>query len=136
VSLVLDGSAVLAWCFEDETTPAIDALMLNVAANGAWVPNLWRLEVANGMQSGIRRRSLTAEKRQALLAALTDMHITTDGETDRHAWYTTTALADELRLTLYDASYLELAIRRRLALATLDSALAEAAKRKSVPLAL
>lgn len=125
--LVLDGSYTLAWCFEDETNPAIDATMLRAAAQGAIVPAIWRLEVANGLNAGVRRGRLTSARRDAVLAALAQMGIATDPDTDRHAWSGTVRLADAHGLTIYDASYLELAIRRNLPLATLDAALVRAA---------
>jgi len=126
VSLVLDGSAALAWCFDDESTPAIDTVMLRVAADGAVVPALWRLEVANGLHSGIRRGRVTPAQRDAVLTALAEMDIRTDPETDRYAWSTTVRLAERYRLTIYDASYLELAQRLSLPLASLDKALRDA----------
>ena len=128
MSLVLDSSAVLAWCFEDETTPSIDRLLDQVTEHGAWVPALWRLEVGNGLQVGVRRQRLDSLRRDRLLAALDRLDIRTDSETDRYAWTATVHLADRFGLTLYDASYLELAQRHSLPLATLDQALVRAAK--------
>lgn len=128
MSLVLDGSAALAWCFEDEITPAIDALMLQVANSGAVVPSIWRLEVANGLQSALRRGRLTEAKRDAMLAALADLDIVTDPETDRYAWTATVRLAGRYALTIYDASYVELAQRLSLPLATLDTAMRDAGR--------
>ena len=46
---VIDASSVLAWCFEDEGGPEADALIEPVAAEGAAVPGMWSLEVANGL---------------------------------------------------------------------------------------
>lgn len=128
MTLVLDGSAALAWCFEDEGSPAIDAVMLQVAAEGAVVPAIWRLEVANGLQSAVRRTRLTASVRDAMLAALAEMDIATDPETDRYAWTTTQRLAERHGLTLYDACYVELAQRLSLPLATLDAAMRAAGR--------
>ncbi len=70
MSLGLDGSAALAWCFEDEGTPAVDSMMERVAEQGAIVPALWRLEVANGLQVAVRRGRLDPAKRDSLLSAL------------------------------------------------------------------
>ncbi len=134
MSLVLDGSVALAWCFSDETTPVIDEVMLRAARNGAVVPSIWRLEVANGLRSAIRRRRLTASARDDLLAAFTEMRIDTDTDTDRQAWTTTLILADRHGLTPYDASYLDLACRRRIPLASLDRILRSAAQAEDVPL--
>lgn len=133
---MLDGSAALAWCFEDERTPALDALRLRVAEHGAVVPSLWRLEVANGLIAAVRRGRLAAGRRDALLEALLGMDIGIDTETDRHAWSGTVRLAEAHGLTAYDAVYLELAQRRRLPLATVDAALARAARAAGVALSL
>jgi predicted nucleic acid-binding protein len=120
VSLVLDASLTMTWYFEDEGTPATDEVLDAVAASGAVVPPLWRLEVANGFQSGIRRKRLDAAYRDASLADLGKLPITVDPDTDAHIWTTTLRLSDRYGLTIYDACYLELAQRRNLPLATLD----------------
>jgi len=127
VSLVLDCSATLAWVLDDETTDAVRRVFDIVARDGAWVPALWRLEVANSLQTAIRRRRITADDRNASLRDLGRHAITTDAETDSQAWTTTLQLADRFGLTLYDAAYLELAQRRHLPLATLDQPLRAAA---------
>jgi predicted nucleic acid-binding protein len=128
VSLVLDSSATLAWIYSDETTDAIRALFDQVADEGAVVPALWRLEVANSLTVAVRRNRIDVEFRRAALADLTYLDITTDDHTDSHAWSDTLHLADRFRLTLYDAAYLELAQRRKLPLATLDQELRAAAQ--------
>lgn len=127
MTLVLDPSLALAWYFEDERTPEADALLDRVAEHGAVVPSLWRLEIANGFQIAIRRRRIDAAFRDAALARLAALPITTDIDTDAHAWSATLNLSDQFRLTSYDAAYLELAQRRRLPLATADRELRKAA---------
>jgi len=127
VSLVLDSSATLAWIFSDETTEAVRRVFDEVVEEGAVVPGLWRLEVANSLTMAVRRGRIDAEFRRASLADLALLNITTDPQTDTHAWGETLNLADRFRLTLYDAAYLELAGRRSLPLATLDGELRAAA---------
>ena len=134
MSLVIDSSVTLSWCFEDEGTDATTALLYRVAETGAVVPALWRLEVANGLQSAVRRRRIDAAYRDASLADLRALAIDIDPETDRKAWSETLQLADRFRLTLYDAAYLELAQRRRLPLASLDEELRAAGRLLAVPL--
>lgn len=107
-----------------------------MAERGAVVPSLWRLEVANGLLGAVRRGRLAVERRDALLEALLEMDIAIDAETDLHAWSGTVRLAEAHGLTAYDAAYLELAQRRRLPLATLDAALAQAAREAGVALSL
>jgi len=134
VSLILDSSATLAWVYGEETTDAIQAVFSRLTENGAWVPGIWRLEVANVLEMGVRRGRHDAGFRDATLADLALLPIRLDPETDQHAWSTTVRLAERYRLTLYDAAYLELAERRALPLATLDRELRQAAKAAGVML--
>ena len=127
MSLVLDSSATLAWIYSDEVTDGIRRLFDTVADTGAFVPALWRLEVANSLTIAVRRGRIDVEFRRAALDDLALLDITTDNQTDTHAWTETLQLADLFRLTLYDAAYLELAHRRRVPLATLDEDLSAAA---------
>lgn len=136
MTLVLDGSATLAWCFEDECTEAIRELFLRIAARGALVPAIWHLEVANGFRSAIRRRRVGMERRDLMLAALKDLPVRVDGETPSRAWRRTLQLSDRFDLTPYDASYLELALRSRMPLATLDRKLSTSASEAGIRLAL
>ena len=117
----------LSWYFEDECSPAADALLDRVAEDGAVVPSLWRLEIANGLQIALRRGRINRAFRDRTLAELGRMGITTDPDTDSYAWTNTLQLADRFQLTVYDAAYLELAQRRSLPLATLDKPLRAAA---------
>jgi predicted nucleic acid-binding protein len=134
MSLVLDGSATLAWVYPDETTEVILAVFDRVIHKGAFVPDLWRIEVANCLTQGVRRSRITALERSDSLTDLASLHIVTDSETGAHIWSDTLILADRHRLTVYDATYLELALRLKLPLATLDEQLREAALREDVPL--
>jgi predicted nucleic acid-binding protein len=126
-SLILDSSATLAWIYGDETTDAVRGVFDAIADNGALVPSLWRLEVANSLTMAVRKRRIDPDFRRAALADLAILDISTDPQTDSHAWTDTLNLADQLRLTVYDAAYLELAQRRTLPLATLDRELRAAA---------
>ncbi len=134
MSLVLDSSITLAWVYSEETTQAIHDVLSLVSENGAWVPALWRLEVANILEMGVRRGRTDAAFRDAVLVDLALLPVSVDLETDRHAWGATLSLASRHRLTLYDAAYLELAQRRRLPLATLDRELRAAATAEGVSL--
>jgi predicted nucleic acid-binding protein len=135
VSLVIDSSMTLAWYFDDERTAASIAVLNQVAEEGAIVPALWRLEVLNGLQVAVRRGRIDIAYRDASLTDLQSLVIAIDPGTNRHAWSATLRLCDRFGLTTpYDAAYLELALRRRLPLATLDSELVRAARAESVPL--
>lgn len=134
MSLVLDSSMCLAFCFEDERTLEVLAVIERVIEQGAWVPSLWRYEIGNGLLMAQRRQRIDGSRRVALLAALSDFSITEDREPEGDPWRATSQLAELHRLTVYDAAYLELAQRRRLPLATLDDALRAAAGKSAVEL--
>jgi len=68
MSLVLDSSATVAWLYVEETTPAIRRVVELLAQNGAWVPSLWSLEVANVLEFGVRRGRHDCTFRDAMLA--------------------------------------------------------------------
>lgn len=131
---VVDASVALSWVLKDEHTAASEHLFDQVVAEGAVVPALWRLEVANGLQISIRRQRITAAYRDAAIQRLMELLIEVDSETDARAWTNTLHLADLHRVTIYDACYLELALRRNLPLATRDQALATAAGNAGVVL--
>ena len=132
MSLVLDSSMTLAWYFEDERREESTAVLHRVANTGAVVPVLWRLEVLNGLQVAVRRGRITLGYRDASLADLCSLMIVIDRGTNRQAWSATLRLCDRFGLTPYDAAYLELALRRRLPLATLDGDLMRAAQDQNV----
>lgn len=128
MSLVLDSSAALGWVYPDEDNDGATAIFRRVVASGAWVPSLWRIEVANSLQVGIRRGRIDRTFRDAALADLARLDISVDPETSNFAWTGTVQLADRLSLTVYDATYLELAQRLSLPLGSLDHSLCLAAR--------
>lgn len=134
MSLVLDRSATLAWIYLAERSEAVADIFDRLIAAGAWVPSLWRLEIANVLEMGVRRGRMDAAFRDATLADLELLPIQTDPDTEKNAWRSTLRLAVRHRLTLYDAAYLELAKRRGLPLASLDQELRTAATAENVAL--
>jgi predicted nucleic acid-binding protein len=134
VSFVLDSSVALTWCFEDEATAAADALLSRVTRSGAHAPSLWPLEVLNVMLMAQRRGRMAEAARRDRILFLGKLPITLDTETAAQAWGATNRLAERHRLTLYDATYLELAQRLNLPLATLDAELREAARGERIAL--
>ena len=126
-SLVLDCSMAVAWCFEDEATPATDALLERVRRDGAAVPSLWHLEVSNTLLQAERRQRLTQARARRMLAVLAGLPIATDETTGARVLHDIVPIARHHRLTTYDAAYLELALRLARPLATRDRALLAAA---------
>ena len=108
-------------------------LLDQVTENGAIVPSLWSLEVGNVLLIAERKKRITLEQRQKALHTLTELPIVVDAMTSDHAWLETMELAERYDLTLYDATYLELSLRRSLPLATFDNFLKRAAGLAGVP---
>ncbi len=129
---VLDCSITVAWLFEDESTPQTDELLDRLKDSGALVPTLWRLELGNVLARAERLKRITAARIADYLDLLDRSPIVTDTETESRAFREILTLARKEGLTTYDAAYLELAMRRRLSLATLDKELIRAAHRVQV----
>jgi predicted nucleic acid-binding protein len=134
MSLVLDSSVTLAWLYSDELTEPVRLVFDRVTSARAWVPSLWRLEVANALHMAVRRKRVDAAFRDASLADLAQLNIAADPDTGAFAWSTTLQLAQSHQLTVYDAAYLELAQRMALPLATLDRDLRNAGQAAGVAL--
>src|SRR5436190_7040881 len=107
---------------------SFDAHSLNrVIEKGAIVPSLWSLEVGNVLLIAERNKRISLEQRHKALYTLTELPIIIDAITSLHAWLETMELAERYGLTLYDASYLEVSLRRSLTLVTFDKSLKRAA---------
>src|SRR5262245_58506524 len=119
-AFVLDGSVALAWCFSDEADPFADAIAKRFPDIEAVVPALWHLEVANALLMGERRGRSNEKDTVAWTTFLAALPITVDEQTDGRAFGDTLSLARAHNLSVYDAAYLELALRRGLPIATLD----------------
>jgi predicted nucleic acid-binding protein len=134
VSLVLDSSVTVAWLYREEKKQIADEIFAILIDTGAWVPSLWYLEVANVLQTGIRRQRHGADFRERIFSDLLRLPIRVDAETHQQAWGETAHFAERHRLTTYDAAYLELAIRRGMPLATFDEDLRKAAASEGIEL--
>lgn len=131
-SVVLDTSIAITWCFENEATEQTDRLFDDVCDHGAVVPSLFYLELGNFLLIAEKRGRMTREAVATRLSLIADLPISLDPETAARAWRDVLELARNEKLTTYDAAYLELAIRRNIALLTKDKDLAKAAKRRGV----
>ncbi|HLN26704.1 MAG TPA: type II toxin-antitoxin system VapC family toxin [Gemmataceae bacterium] len=126
-SFVLDCSLTVSWFFEDEADKYAEAVEDSLTSASAVVPTLWPLEVANALLVGERRKRATEAKVTTFFGLLSSLPISIDDETASRAWQESIRLARTYQLSVYDAAYLELALRRGLPLATLDDRLKAAA---------
>lgn len=130
-AFVLDASVAIAWLLDDEDHPLADTARWRIVDGGAFVPQVWHLEIRNALLVAERRRRISAQGAVARLRSLKDLPIYTDAEPDLES---AVELARAHRLAIYDAVYLELARRRDEALATLDNGLVRAATAEGLPL--
>src|SRR6516225_8641239 len=127
-SLVLDASVALAWCLEAETTAYTEGVLdLLTGGREALVPSLWPYEVANVLALAERKRRATWATIRSFLDRMYSLPIRVDESGMTAAFEQALSIARQRRLSAYDAAYLELAIRERLPLATLDGDLRRAA---------
>jgi predicted nucleic acid-binding protein len=124
---VLDNSVTMSWAFPDEDDPYARNVLKALPGAAAVVPSIWPLEAANILLVGERRGRITQADSTSFVAILDGLTIGVDGETSERAMKDTLDLARAQKLSVYDAAYLELAMRRGLPLATLDDKLKAAA---------
>jgi predicted nucleic acid-binding protein len=132
-ALVIDGSTALGFVLKDEQAPhALRALESVENGMPTFVPAHWGVEVANGLIMAERRKRASQADITEALHLMAALPVIIDDETSQRAGNDTAALARQYGLTIYDAAYLELAMRRGAALATTDRDLAKAAKAAGV----
>jgi predicted nucleic acid-binding protein len=125
---VADASATLPWCFEDESTPATEALLERLrSGESAIVPAHWPTEVMNGIIVAVRRGRVGPETVARFARDLGALPIRIEPPTTPLNWDAIMRVASDYDLTVYDAAYLELAERIGLPLASLDRDLRRAA---------
>ena len=136
-AFVADCSVTIAWAVPSQSSKATDGLLDHLAAGTTLiVPVLWFFEVANTLIVLTRRKKLSREscdRARSMLAALAPVADTEGAGVALHA---TSSLADRYSLSVYDAAYLELALRRGIPLATSDAALASAARQANTAVLL
>jgi predicted nucleic acid-binding protein len=134
MTFALDCSIAMTWFFEHEASPETDKLLDTLAgADVALVPQHWLLEVTNVLLAAEASKKKMPAESMEFLALLGKLGIETDDETGHYAATATIALGRKHKLTSHDAAYLELAMRRGVALATLDRNLRKAAMMEGVP---
>jgi predicted nucleic acid-binding protein len=131
---VIDASAAVVWCFDDEATTATHALLDRFEEEYAEVPCLRHMEMANALAVGERHGRITPARTSEFIALIAGIPIVVGEQTPLLALSTVLDLARSEGLSAYDASYLKLAMRRGLPLATRDDALVKAARRVGVTL--
>ena len=128
---VLDASVTVCWALQDEQDPRADLAQARIRADEAVVPSLWWFEVRNILVVNERRKRIAEPEMAIFLRGVSRLPIRIDRDPHEGAIL---RLARTYRLTVYDASYLDLALREGIPLATLDGALSAAARAERAPL--
>jgi predicted nucleic acid-binding protein len=131
--IVLDASLAASWCIQDERAEETDEILDRFAGDLiALVPALWLWEINNILLIAERRGRLSSDKRKRQIALIRKLPIEIDADAFEHVWNDTSSLARSYSLSIYDAAYLELALRRGIPLGSLDAELRVAAVKASV----
>ena len=125
MSFVLDASVTASWCFPDEQSAVADVAMDRLLADEALAPQLWLVEMRNILLVNERRGRIDAADADDFLRDLNRLPIRVRSDVDEHA---VMEMGRQHGLTAYDATYLDLAVRADVPVATLDEALARAVK--------
>jgi predicted nucleic acid-binding protein len=130
---VIDNSVVMSWCFEDEGNNYAEAVLESLETREALVPAIWPLEVGNVLLVAERKKRLNYSSSVRFLGLLGGLPISVEQEPPDRMLKEILSLAREHKLSTYDASYLDLAMRLDLPLSTLDTSLLKAAGKCEVP---
>jgi len=134
-SFIADASVAIAWVHPAQATPETDAMLDRLAAGDSLVvPALWPLEVANALTVLRRRRKLTLDEARTAIEIIRELPAVIDHEAAAMAFTRLVDLATQHELTIFDATYIKLATRRQLPLASNDARMKQAAIRSGVDL--
>ena len=131
-AFVVDNSVVMSWCFKDETNEYADAVLDKLSESKAVVPSIWPLEVVNVLLVAERRERLKQADSVRFITLLSQLPIEVEQEWPEKTMRDLLALGRAQNLSSYDASYLDLAMRKDCPIATLDKRIRNAAKEISV----
>jgi predicted nucleic acid-binding protein len=133
---VIDTSVVMSWCFKDETNRYADGILDFLEEATAMAPSIWPLEVGNVLLVAERKKRLSEADSMRFVTLLSELPIIVEQEPPERMMHKVLMLAREHKLSSYDASYLDLAMRKGLSIATIDKNLVAAAKRSQVPIVM
>ncbi len=134
MAFVLDCSVTMAWIFPDEANTSTDRLRQSLIEERAFVPALWPIEVGNVLVAATRRNRVARTEWPQIRANLEALPIEIDPVSTSRVWGAVLDLAQAHNISVYDAMYLELAVRMQCPLATLDRALGAAGRAAGVDL--
>lgn len=131
---VIDASLTLSWCIADEAGDSTEEILDGLTSGDtAIAPALWIWEINNALFQVEARHRIDSAMRQKQSSRLQTLSIEIEDSSHQYVWNAVIPLAQKYKLTVYDATYLEMALRRDLPLGTLDKDLRKAAEKLSIP---
>ena len=135
-AIVVDASVALAWCFPDEASEYADAVLVALEGHPVLVPAIWALEVTNAVVVAERRKRIRRPEIRRFFELLSGLTIDQESLPVAANITYVLPLAREYGLSAYDASYLDVALRHGVPLATLDVGLEKAGRSAGVEILL
>ena len=132
---VIDNSVVMSWCFKDETSKYADAILHRLSEATAFVPSIWPLEVVNVLLVAERKKRLSEADSTRFITLLTQLPIVVEVGHPEKSMKELLIFSRANKLSSYDASYLDLAMKSGYPIATLDTKLIQAARKIDVQIA-
>lgn len=132
MAFVLDGSATMPWLLGDDPSGYSNRVLQSFSSERAFVPVIWQLEVAQALMSLEHHARLATQESERFATLLGSLPISTEPQFQQRVFGSVLDLSREFNLSVFDATYLELAIRNSLPLATLQTQLRDAAMNSGV----
>jgi predicted nucleic acid-binding protein len=133
---VIDASIALGWCFPDEASDLTRHVLQSLLESRGIIPAIFYFEVANVLSLAERHGRITAVEAEKFVSLVDNLKLFVDRQGTHRAWHEVRRLANAEQLTVYDAAYLELAIRMQATLSTKDEQLRAACSRHQVPIVM
>ena len=130
---ILDCSVYMSWCLREETSGVSSRILNSLTKNTIVVPSLWLYEVANTLAVSVRRKKLTTAEAQMLVNDIPLLSISFDAPMVENV-SRVFQVANEYKLSAYDAAYVELALRLNIPIASLDKDIIRVSKKTGIPL--
>ena len=132
--MIIDASVALSWVIPGENSELADQIKASILSHGAIVPQLWIYEIGNALLMSVRHKRIKKSSLFGIYQALQTLPIEVEIAPPPGGHLEVLRLASESELTVYDATYLELAIRKALPLATFDKSLQVAVRKYNLEL--
>lgn len=132
MAFVADNSVVVAWHFPSQATADTERALRLLQTQKAFAPPVWRLEFSHVLLKAVRNRRVTESAAFEIIAQQNALNFVVNEFAA--APEDLLKLAIQHQLSSYDASYLELALRLQLPLATKDDALRAGARSSGIAL--